>query len=892
VPVARVQAPARGPVAPATSSALPRVARAAPTVRLTRGPDLPGGAALGGQLRERLEASLGVDLSDVRVHADTATARKIDRMGVRAMAYGHNIFLGTGISPGDVPVMAHEVAHVLQQQGGASAQGLGAAQAPLEQEANRVASAVGRGDSATVYGRTSGARAQFFGLEDVAGFVRERARSIPGYDLLGVILGRDPLTQQPIERNASNLIHGLVALVPGGQEMWANLQQAHVIERAYEWVTGELGRLNLTWPVIRGAIDQFIDSLGFTDFLNPGGVFERARGILGSIVGRIATFALSAARKLLELIFEGALALGGSAAQRVLALFRRIGATFTLIANDPVAFLRHLMAAVAGGFQQFGANILTHLRTAVFEWLFGALQGAGLQLPQRWDLRGILSIVLQVLGLTYPRMRVRLVRLLGETAVTVLEQSFEFLRVLVTEGVAAAWQKILEFAGNLTDMVVEGIKTWVRNTIVMQAITQIASMLNPVGAIIQAIIKIYNTVMFVIERLQQLMAFVESVVDSISNIAQGNISAAVSYVERTLARILPLVISFLARFVGLGGISDRIREVIQRIQAPIDRAIDRILEWIRTRAASLINRVTGRGAAAGAATASVPERRFDAGGHNHRLFAQPSAGRMTIFMASDDPSPVREFLARAQADPAIPASNKEAIPRARAQLDAMDAAATAVANPATTEADRTRLRQQLVDQESTLAGFIASILRAVPISQFDDRYRLEGLVGTYGGMPRQTSDRLTPDHQPQASILQYVAGKQVFSGRVIQEVVRGGHVSGGMCINLHHYRHVAGRTYGRGPNTSAVDAAISGAPDPDSKRTAAIGVLRSELNADAAQMDGVAGRTADPNVWRDIQELPLSPQDRTVLIQRIGAQIVRGQSTMRNQNLDRLKETG
>ena len=127
----------------------------------------------------------------------------------------------------------------------------------------------------------------------------------------------------------------------------------------------------------------------------------------------------------------------------MLGIFRRIGATFSLIVNDPVRFLQNLINAVVGGFRQFGANILTHLRTAIFDWLFGALQGTGLQVPQRFDLRGILSIILQILGLTYARLRERLVRLIGERPVQILEGAFDFLRILVTQGLAAAWERIL-----------------------------------------------------------------------------------------------------------------------------------------------------------------------------------------------------------------------------------------------------------------------------------------------------------------------------------------------------------------------------------------------------------------------------------------------------------------
>jgi hypothetical protein len=565
--------------------------------------------------RSQMESAFGSGFQHVRVHTGIEADQLNRAVNARAFTTGRDIFFRVGeYSPNSFSgreLLAHELTHVVQQTGTVHTK-LTISQPGdrYEQEADRIAHAVMQRQMiltrqvpipANLSASPWRVQRQFGFLTDVtegiidraSNYIRERAQSIPGYDLLGVILGRDPITQRPVERNATNLLRGLLGLIPGGTQMFENLQQSRVIERAFNWVSGELTRLNLTWGVIRGAIERFLRTLGPGDAFNLGGVFDRARAIFGPIVASVISFARSAGSRILEFIFEGALALGGGAAQRVLAIFRRIGATFSMIVNDPVRFLQNLLNAVLGGFRQFGTNILTHLRTAIFDWLFGALQGVGLQLPQRFDMRGIVSIILQILGLTYARLRARLVRLIGERPVQMLEQAFDFLRILVTQGIAAAWEKIIEYAQNLTDTVIEGIKTWIRNTIVGQAIQQIASLLTPVGAVIQAIIKIYNTVMFVIERAQQIVAFVESVIDSIDNIARGNINAAINYVERTLARILPLVISFLARFIGLGGISNQIRQIVQRIQSVVDRAIDRVLDWIRERARALLERAAG-----------------------------------------------------------------------------------------------------------------------------------------------------------------------------------------------------------------------------------------------------------------------------------------------------------
>ncbi len=416
------------------------------------------------------------------------------------------------------------------------------------------------------------------------------ARTVRGYPLLTVILGRDPFSGQEVPRTAHNFIRGFLSLLSDGEERYRNLQQSGAIDRAFAWLNNEVERLNLSWEAIRELFLTAWRSLSIRDLANPIAAFRRMINLFRAPVGRILRFAAAVGIKILEFVFEGIMGAGGA---RVLAILRRAGDTFMTIIRNPVGFLRNLINAVVQGFRQFAANILRHLASGLVGWLFGALEGAGLQLPERFDLRGIISLVLQILGLTYARIRPRLVRLLGERTVSILERTFEFLRVLVTEGPAGAWRRIVEYAGNLRDRVMEGIRNWVITRVVVAAVTRLATMFNPVGAVLQAILAIYNTVMFFIERINQIMALVEAVTNSISNIAAGNISAAANYVEQTMARTLPLIISFLARLLGLGNISGAIRRIIQRIRRPIDRAIDRLVRWIARQARRLMRRARG-----------------------------------------------------------------------------------------------------------------------------------------------------------------------------------------------------------------------------------------------------------------------------------------------------------
>ena len=89
---------------------------------------------------------------------------------------------------------------------------------------------------------------------------------------------------------------------------------------------------------------------------------------------------------------------------------------------------------------------------------------------------------------------------------------------------------------------------------------------------------------------------VKSFVDSIVAIANGNIGAAVAKVESVLAMGLSLAINFFAAFAGLGKISAKINGVIQKIRAPVDKAMDSLIGWVKKMAKSFIDKVAGKDA--------------------------------------------------------------------------------------------------------------------------------------------------------------------------------------------------------------------------------------------------------------------------------------------------------
>jgi hypothetical protein len=262
---------------------------------------------------------------------------------------------------------------------------------------------------------------------------------------------------------------------------------------------------------------------------------------------------------------------------RVLSLLKKAASVIGLIVAHPIRFLGNLLDAIKLGLSQFVNNIWTHLKEGFMAWLFGSLADSGITMPKDLSLPSILKLVLQVLGLTYDRIRAKAAKLIGERNVSLIEKVAGVIKELITSGPARLWEMAAEYLSNLKEMVVDALQDWVITTVIKAAVTKLVSMFNPVGAIIQAILTIYNVITFLIERINQILEFVESVVNSVAEIATGAIGTAANWIEKALAKTIPIIISFLAGLLGISGITEKIVGIIKKIHDKVDNAMDKVI---------------------------------------------------------------------------------------------------------------------------------------------------------------------------------------------------------------------------------------------------------------------------------------------------------------------------
>jgi hypothetical protein len=270
----------------------------------------------------------------------------------------------------------------------------------------------------------------------------------------------------------------------------------------------------------------------------------------------------------------------GQLKDMVLTILRKIADVIGRIIADPIGFLKNFLKAVGDGISRFANRIGEHLQKGLMGWLFGALGAAGIEIPETFSLEGILKLVMSVLGFTWDFIKQRLVKKIGEPAVNALMQGADLVKKVVTGGPAVLWEMIIEKFSDFQSMVVDEIKNFVIEKVVKAGISWLLGLLTPAGAFIKACQAIYSIVMFFVERGSEIKEFVESIIDAAGDIARGGGGGVAEKIEGVLARLLPLAISFLANLLGLGGIGEKVRSIIDKVQKPIGKAIDKVLDVV------------------------------------------------------------------------------------------------------------------------------------------------------------------------------------------------------------------------------------------------------------------------------------------------------------------------
>jgi hypothetical protein len=593
-----------------------------------------GGRPLDHETRRYMETRIGFDFGKVLVHTDARAAASARSLGARAYTVGNSVVFGTGqYAPQTAQgrrLLAHELTHVVQQTSPPHRPH------PVVRPAPRQ---VQRFLGIDVSGALSGAKDWLLG----------KLRGLKGYPLFCVIIGRDLATGEQVERNSTNLTQGVLGLFDGGPALFERLKKVgSAIETAYQWVLAQIRELGLTEEYFSNLLDQALKAV---ELLHPVDSWERVKGLFVEPLNKLIELASRLAKAALDFILQAALdafPLG----KKVYEIVKKAGAVISKIAADPVSFGKNLFAAVQAGFSNFGKNIVTHLGDGLKKWIFEEINLPGLKIPEKFDFASIVHMVLQALKLTYEQRRPQLVEKLGEQAVYFFETAASVLTRIKKEGFVAVWEMIKEKASDLFDSVIDKARDWAITKIVQMGLAKVAALATPIGDAIEIIHSIYETIKFFIEKASKFVELVDSVVNSFADIAEARTEAAAKKIEDTMANSIPLILKFLADQLGLSGIGEAIRNIIDGIRKPIDDAIGKVLDFVVAKALPLWEK--GKEAFLGK-LAALKEwwkkpKKFQYGDEDHELSIEGSGDHPELFVASNKTS-LEHFLKDVHATP-------------------------------------------------------------------------------------------------------------------------------------------------------------------------------------------------------------------------------------------------
>lgn len=557
-----------------------------------------GGVSLPTPYRGEMEQHLGYDLSRVRVHTDASAVQMNRELNSCAFTHGENIYFNAGQynpeSRQGKYLLAHELTHTVQQGSAERIDKSPQGEPEREEDVSAVPDVQAswynfdipftnyqfdpsiRGVKNAI---SIGADLAVSGIEAVLELVAEQAQDIPGYGMLTLVIGYEPITKKSVDRG--KLLTEMLSSVPYGNKLASYIKQmGSAASNIMSWINEQRIESGLTWEGIKKKFSNTVDSLGTADYLLP---VLAAKKVVTNFVVPMALNAIDFVKRvtmgLFRKIFEWLLTKLGPHAKRIMGIVGRVSSVFSTIAEDPVAFATNLGSSIEKGFSQFRDNFLsTHLPGVFIRLIFGPMN---ISLPKTLDFASVLNLVLQVMNLTYTSgLRPKLVKKLGEERVGMVESSITLIQQVRERGVVVLWEKVKQFMGNLQDLVIGKLQDWLITKVVIAGVKWLAKLIVPGGALLSAIESVYKMFAVFLERWEQVQNIIMGIVSSISNIAAGKIQDAANLLEGVLGRGLSVIIAFIARMLNLGGVGKKVREIISSIKERIDSALEQVVDYI------------------------------------------------------------------------------------------------------------------------------------------------------------------------------------------------------------------------------------------------------------------------------------------------------------------------
>jgi hypothetical protein len=243
--------------------------------------NLPAGSPLPTSVRRFMEPRFGANFGNVRIHTGQSAAQLSAGLHAHAFTVGEHIFFGGGKfqpqSASGRELIAHELTHTIQQ--GAAIQRDAMRNGPDLDVASRVDPHVQRWPS-------------WESVTDPRGYFAREAANIPGFTMLTVVLGFNPINNERVERNAGNILRGAINMMPGGAMVSDALNKYGIFEKVSAWAAQRFEELKHLGATLVQGIKNLIDTV----LSSPTKIFdciEQGRALALGTIDRVTAFAKS-----------------------------------------------------------------------------------------------------------------------------------------------------------------------------------------------------------------------------------------------------------------------------------------------------------------------------------------------------------------------------------------------------------------------------------------------------------------------------------------------------------------------------------------------------------------------------------------------------------------------
>jgi hypothetical protein len=342
----------------------------------------------------------------------------------------------------------------------------------------------------------------------------------------------------------------------------------------------------------------------------------------------------------------------------LVTVVQKAQAAWETVTAAPIKFLKNCVKTIGLAFLMYWQNLSANLMGGIEGWLFGEVAEKGITKPKSWtDPWDLFQFALDIMGISMDHVFELMEKGDIFTKPTVdklrvwwrrITRVWDWISEQRGKSPAEVTTAILDQAADFGTTILEGIVGW----IVEQVSIELAEMATAAAAsaglseVLDAVRRIYRAMKTAVKWMRTILEMVNTGLDAIMNIAAGVLAPAAQLVEGAMKRGTPAVIGFLADQVGLGGIGDEIRTLIDKLRAKVDAALIAIMKKLKSWFAALVQ--GAKDVAAALLEWWKEKLPFKIGKQPHELMFQGEKDN-AVLMVKSTPEPLESVIGKLKA---------------------------------------------------------------------------------------------------------------------------------------------------------------------------------------------------------------------------------------------------